>query len=257
MTKLPVLICIPHGSTKIPEELQNRIVIEKKDLLDDIDAFTQEIYDLGNKVLGVISADVARTFVDMNRTPEDLPPEQPDGIIKSMTCYECQIYKYGKEPDEKLTQELIEKYYKPYQMKILNAIKDESLKIALDCHSMAEIAPGISPDTGEKRPTICLGNCFEKACSIEITKNLANCFCEAFELDQNEILINKPFYGKYTTQCYGNKPVPWIHVELNRNLFLKEPWWDTESLEIDKNRLHELNQMFENTLKKFFETNTL
>ena len=256
MSKLPILICIPHGGTNIPDELQNRIVINKKDLLDDIDAFTKEIYDLGNKVLHVISTDIARTFVDMNRNPEDLPPEQPDGIIKSMTCYERQIYIYGKEPDEKLTQELIEKYYKPYQMKILNALRDEQLELALDCHSMAEIAPGISPDHGQKRPSICLGNCFGQSCTVEMTKHLANCFRKVFELEEDGVLINKPFQGKYTTQWYGNKPVPWIHVELNRNLFLKEPWFDQETQNIDKTRLQNLNELFEKTLRMFFETST-
>ncbi|NIQ07177.1 MAG: N-formylglutamate amidohydrolase, partial [Candidatus Korarchaeota archaeon] len=65
----------PHGGTKVPLELEGSVIISKKDLLDDNDSYTKEIYDLGHKVNEVISFDYARAFVDVNRNIDDLSPE--------------------------------------------------------------------------------------------------------------------------------------------------------------------------------------
>lgn len=250
----PVLICIPHGGTKIPFELKDRIVISDKDIFDDNDSFTRDIYDLGSKVSHVVSSEYARAFIDMNRNIGDLPPKVLDGIVKSTTCYQRPIYKQGKEPDFKLTNDLIKKYYKPYHAKIKEIISKRSLKLGLDCHSMAEVGPDISPDLGKKRPMVCLGNCHNKSCSRDIIEKLASCFVKGFQLETDEVLLNNPFTGKYTTRWYGNKPIPWVHVELNRKLFLDTPWFDKNSLSINKSRLDTLNGMFEETLRLYFES---
>lgn len=249
----PVLICIPHSGTKIPTELKSRIKIKPIDIFNDIDAYTKEIYDIGSSAMKVISTPYARTFIDVNRNETDLPPEQPDGIVKSMTCYKNIIYKKGKEPDLKLRTKLIKKYYEPYHIEIIGSKKFLDFKLALDCHSMAAVAPDISPDVGKERPLICLGNCFGKSCSMETTEKLAECFRLAFGFTKNAIKINDPFFGKYTTQKYGHKPVPWVHVELNRKLFLEKPWFDSKTLKIDKKRLLKLNYMFEMALRLFFD----
>ena len=249
----PVLICIPHGGTKIPTELKSRIKIKPIDVFNDIDAYTKDIYDIGSSAMKVISTPYARTFIDVNRNETDLPPEQPDGIVKSVTCYKNTIYKKGREPDLKLRTKLIKKYYEPYHIEIIGSKKFLDFKLALDCHSMASVAPDISPDVGKKRPLICLGNCFGKSCSMETTEKLAECFRLAFGLTKNAIKINDPFFGKYTTQKYGNKSVPWIHVEINRKLFLEKPWFDSKTLKIDKKRLLKLNYMFEMALRLFFD----
>ncbi|MGV7222698.1 MAG: hypothetical protein ACQ9MH_14365 [Nitrospinales bacterium] len=43
MNQLPYLISIPHGGTKIPEEVAGSVCLSKKDLFEDGDAFTREI----------------------------------------------------------------------------------------------------------------------------------------------------------------------------------------------------------------------
>lgn len=146
MKKFPVLLSIPHGGTQRPPELDSRLAITDKDLFDDSDPFVIEIYDLGEKVESVVKTNIARAFVDLNRSLEDLPPQNPDGLIKSSTCYEKPIYKKGREPDDSLTNVLIEMYYKPYHNSIQKKIQELDLKLCLDCHSMASVAPNISPD---------------------------------------------------------------------------------------------------------------
>lgn len=252
MKKLPILISIPHGGYKIPDEINNRISIKESDLFDDSDPYTIEIYNLGDKVSEVITTDIARAFVDLNRSPDDRPPKNTDGIVKSVTCYAIPIYITGMEPDNEIVENLIKSYYEPYHNKIKKALSQIDVELALDCHSMADIAPPISPDIGKKRPMICLGNVYGETCSMEITKKLADCFQYAFSLEESEVAINKPFSGGYIIRTYGEKPIPWIQVEMNRALYLRSTWFKRNGLKIDRSRLNDLNKMFETTLHRFF-----
>ena len=253
MNKFPALLSIPHGGRKKPTELEGHLCISDKDLFDDSDPFVIEIYDLGNLVQKVISTDIARAFVDLNRSMQDLPPKNPDGLIKSSTCYQKPIYLAGKEPDDSLRNSLIQKYYRPYHKSIQKSIHELDLQICLDCHSMASFAPNISPDGNKKqRPLFCLSNQDGQTSSMHLIEILANCISQGFSIDRNEIFLNDPFHGGYITRTYGNNPIPWIQIEMNRNLYLKEPWFDEKSLSLDPSHYNKLNQQFEESLKLFF-----
>ncbi|HUT05588.1 MAG TPA: N-formylglutamate amidohydrolase [Nitrosopumilaceae archaeon] len=253
MTKLPVLLSIPHGGTQRPPELDGHLSITDKDLFDDSDPFVIEIYDLSEKVERVIKTNIARTFVDLNRSLQDLPPENPDGLIKSITCYEKPIYKQGREPDDSMRNVLIEIYYKPYHRSIQKSIQELDLQLCLDCHSMASVAPGISPDGKEKkRPMFCLSNQDGKTSSSEMIELLASCLSDSFGIDRNKISLNDPFHGGHITKTYGNNPFPWIQIEMNRDLYLSKSWFNGDTLSIDSTRLLVLNKKFENCLNKFF-----
>ncbi len=254
MKKLPILLSIPHGGTKKPPEILDHLCITDHDEFDDSDPFVIEIYDLKDKVQRVIKSDIARAYVDLNRSLQDLPPKNPDGLIKSMTCYQKPIYKKGREPDEKITKLLIEKYYKPYHRDIQKSISELDLQLCLDCHSMATEAPSISPDGKKsKRPAFCISNQDGKTCSKEMITHLGKSLCDVFMLGSDDIKFNDPFKGGHITKTYGNNPIPWIQIEMNRNLYLSEQWFNRDTLTADTKRLSELNKLFEKTLTDFFE----
>lgn len=255
MEKLPVLLSIPHGGTKVPEELKDRICLEQVDILDDSDAFSLEVYDLGNRVARVVSTDIGRAFVDMNRAPDDLPPQNLDGVIKSHTCYSRVIYKAGLEPDASLIRELLENYYEPYHRQIRQALaeRDSKIELALDCHTMSDLGPDIAPDPHQKRPMLCLGNVYGKSCSQETIDRLADCFRQAFDFDDSEVTQNQPFVGAYITQAYGSNPLPWIQIEMNQSLYLEPRRFAREALRADSTRLQQTSHKFEQTLRLFFE----
>ena len=253
MTKLPVLLSIPHGGTQRPPELDGHLSITDKDLFDDSDPFVIEIYDLGEKVEGVVKSNIARAFVDLNRSLQDLPPQNPDGLIKSATCYEKPIYKQGSEPDDSLRSVLIELYYKPYHRSIQKSIQDLDLQLCLDCHSMASVAPNVSPDGNQKkRPMFCLSNQDGKTSSKEMLELLASCISDSYGISRSNISLNDPFHGGHITKTYGNNPIPWIQIEMNRDLYLSKSWFDVDTLSIDSSRLLGLNKKFENCLNLLF-----
>jgi N-formylglutamate deformylase len=255
MDILPVLLSIPHGGTGVPAELQNRLAIGTKEIFEDIDGFTREIYDLKDKVRHVHKMNIARTFVDPGRAPTDLPPENPDGVVKSHTCFGKIIFRENRQPDRSETTRLLEKYYHPFHHRLQALIREDgtNLKLCIDCHSMAETGPAISPDRGKERPLFCLGNRFGASAPDTLVEKLKSSLVEAFELDENDVADNKPFAGGYITRHYGNNPLPWIQVEMNRKLYLKAPWFDAEKLTISGDRTAELNGRFHQALKIFFE----
>lgn len=255
MAKLPILISIPHGGTIIPEEISDRVCITKKDLFEDGDAFTREIYGIKGYVAAIVDTPIARAFVDLNRDVDDRPPLNPDGIVKSTTCHGKPIYHSDKHPDESLTQTLIKKYYQPYHDKIRKLLADPGgIQICLDCHTMEAVGPLIAPDSGHERPLICLGTNHHESCSENVVKHLAKCFQTAFKLNKSDITINRPFAGGFITKTYGNNPLPWIQVEMNRRLYLSDPWFNRKTLVVSEERLMGLREKFFRTLDQFFKT---
>ncbi len=239
----PCLISIPHGGTKIPEEVKDLILISERDILEDGDAFVQELYSV--EAVSIVKTDIARAFVDPNRAPDDLPPENPDGVVKTYTCFGKKVYR--KFPERKTIERLLEKYYYPYHRRIKEELKREKVLIAFDCHSMAPTPPSIAPDTG-KRPLICLGDYHGRACPPALTELLAECFREVFRFPRDKVKINEPFAGGYITQTYGMNPKPWIQIEINRELYM-----DWKELRKDERKLSDVRGGFRRTLSLFFE----
>jgi formiminoglutamase len=255
MSKLPFFISIPHGGTKTPDEVRDRITISAADILEDGDAFTAEIYDVADQVRHVLKADVARAFVDLNRAEDDLPPANPDGVVKSRTCYSKPIYMPGRQPDGPLTENLLERYHRPYHETIRETLArpGNGIVLALDCHSMAATGPDVAPDPGQRRPAFCLGNRHDKTCSREMIDALAESLREAFGLGESDVTQNVPFAGGHVTRTHGANPVPWIQVEMSRDLYLRPEYFDQNALNIDPRRVAELRANFRQALSVFFE----
>ncbi len=253
MTKpYPLLISIPHGGDTIPPEVEDKLRLGKHELIEDSDAFTKTLYHLEGTALRIVSTDILRAVVDPNRPPDDLPPANPDGVVKSHTCYNKKIYKDHYHKDAHLIDRLLSKYYDDFHQRIRQAIRHPGIDIAFDCHSMAAEAPAIAPDPGSKRPVITLGDNYGKACDPAVTRMLAEAFLEVFNLEKEHLTINKPFAGGYITRKYGNAPIPWIQIEMNRCLYLDERWFDRVKMEINENRLIVLRKQFERVVEVFF-----
>jgi N-formylglutamate deformylase len=240
----PVVISIPHGGTATPPELADRVCLTARDQFDDSDPHTVDIYDVGADVRRVVKAEVARAFVDLNRAPDDRPPANPDGVVKSMTCFERPIYHPGREPDGRTVDRLLDRYYHPYHRALDDAARDPAMVLGLDCHSMLAAPPPIAPDHTAPRPLFCLSNGNGTTCPPTLLAQLASVLANAFECDRGEIALNRPFTGGYITRRHGNRPLPWIQVEVNRSLYLSDPWFDETTLAVDPSRLADLNGRF-------------
>jgi formiminoglutamase len=236
--------------------VRERVCLSAEDLFDDGDACTQEIYDLGRTVATVVKADVARAFVDLNRAPDDLPPANPDGVVKTQTCYGRPVYRPDGMPDRDLIDRLLERYYYPYHGLLRERAGDPGVRLALDCHSMATTAPEIAPDRGEQRPLFCLGNGDGRTCPAEIVEELSSAICRHFECMPGDVWINRPFKGGYITRTHGGGLLPWLQVEMNRSLYLDSQWFMRTTLQVMPGRLRDLRKRFARTLRELSLTAT-
>jgi formiminoglutamase len=115
---------------------------------------------------------------------------------------------------------------------------------------MLPVGPAVGPDTGQPRPAICLGNAHGRSCPTSDVERLAACLRQSFDLPAEEVTVNRPFAGGYLTRRYGNRPVPWIQIEINRQLYLNTNNPETP----DRRRLAEMRAMFSVALAAFCES---
>lgn len=246
---LPILISVPHGGTETPAEVSDRVIATREDIFDDSDACTSDIYALEGEVAHFVSTPIARAFVDLNRAPDDRPPANPDGVVKSETCYGRPIYDPAKPLTDRDAEVLLERYYFPYHARLEEASRDEGIRLALDCHSMAAVPPPTSPDFGQPRPLICLSNDDGRTSPPVMIEQLAEALAGALEIPRSEIWLNRPFKGGYITRSHGGGRVPWIQLEMNRSLYLAEPWFVRSDLRVDPSRLAELRSRIAGALR--------
>ena len=242
-TVYPLLISIPHGGDVVPPEVKDMVSITDRDVFYDGDTLTREIYDFRNCVAAFIEMPIARAIVDVNRAPDDRPPKNPDGVVKTVTVNGTSVYKAGKFPDDALIEELLQRYYYPYHKKLDDLLGNYNIKFALDCHSMLPNSPPISDNLGQPRPLICLCNRGDNwgmpagrsiACPPEWIQALAESFQRVFAYE-GEVTINNPFLGGYISQVhYGRKGIPWIQIEINRKLYLNEAYFDSQKMRVKK-----------------------
>lgn len=253
MKPLPVLLSIPHGGDQTPPELMDNSVISKQAMLADSDLFTRKIYGIKDDVAFMVDTCIARVFIDLNRAPSDVPPYNPDGVIKTHSCHGVAIYRHDLWKDSVLVNKLLKQYYSPYHQKIQSILEQhQNLELMLDCHSMEAVGPAIGPDQGVERPLICLGSRFGESCDPSKTQRMAFALRRAFELKDDQLTIDHPFAGGYITQHYGNNPLPCLQIELNRKLYLEGARYDGQSFQINPEKIAELKQKFRAALMLFF-----
>jgi N-formylglutamate deformylase len=261
-TRYPLLISIPHGGDSIPSEVADIVSITWRDIFYDGDALTREIFNFRKNVDTVIETPIARAIVDLNRAYDDRPPENPDGVVKTVTTDGKPVYRKGMFPDDALIDELLRRYYVPYHERLSDLLSDRSIILALDCHSMLERSPSASICPGEPRPLICLSNRGDEhgmpvsgsgtvTCPPEWIRVLAESLRQAFA-GEGEVAINDPFGGGYISRYhYKRKKIPWIQMEINRKLYLNETYFDPERLRVDQRIIEELRRRISDAILRF------
>ena len=256
--RAPMLVSIPHGGWRVPEELADIWALSEEDAFHDGDPLTARIYDFSDRVSVQQVAEYYRAVVDLNRAPDDIAPANPDGVIKSHTCFNVEVYRPGCLPDEDLKKVLLDRYYFPYHRALSDAVDREDVRMGVDCHSMAAVAPPIEADAGTARPLICLGNLGDAAgrvcepfnritCPQEMILFVAEEFSRAFEHEDVEIeapavaTANVPFSGGYITRTVRGAETPFFQIEMSRALYLTKRFFDEEHLKVDEGRLADLN----------------
>ena len=134
----------------------------------------------------------------------------------------------------------------------------------IDCHTMLDRGPIISPSPGKQRPFICLSNRGDQrgnrvsgrrlTCPPEMIRSLARILKEQFPAEANSITLNDPFLGGYIVRHHSNV-LPWIQIELNRRSYLSPEWYDPDNLEVCHKRITQLRDGFLTAIRHFVRHN--
>jgi formiminoglutamase len=263
---LPFILSIPHGGLEVPPEVADRHALSDEELFTECDAFTREFYGMSDAMLGEVTQDVARVFVDLNRPPDDLPPATDDGAIKTATRFGHPVWRDGEVPEADLQRTLLERYYHPYHRRLaelLEARRDE-VRLLVDCHTMSGTGPPAAKDAGARRPLICLSNLGDEngnagrhgrtsvpqAVLERLRDIMADVFAPEFASSDHlhPITLNRPFLGGHITRHYSARGLWVVQVELSKDLYLHPRWFDPSSRSMDGGRLSDLNAMVRTAL---------
>ncbi len=258
MKKLPLLITVVHGGEKIPAELKKYNNLSYSDILEDIDTFSRDVYDLSEEVQHYLDTDIARPYIDLNRAVDDWPPDNKDGVIKTETVFKVPVYTNGFFPDDDLIEIILQKYYYPFYNRLYEKESSPGLIAGLDCHTMLPLSPPISNSPRVKRPLVCLSNGGDHegkplsinkitTCSVDFIQQLAESFIHALQCGKEQIGINNPFRGGKVIQSRRKGIIPWVQIELNRKLYLNQH----QPLKKDKNIIKEVNKLILSVFKDF------
>jgi len=232
---LPLLISVPHGGLEVPPEVSNYCRLDLPALLKDGDTWAGYLYNMEDLVQAFFQFPVARAVIDPNRAADDRPPGNPDGVVKTVTASNEQVWQKPEGLSTAQVELLLESYYYPYHRYLAVASENRKILLGLDCHTMLDRAPQFSDCPGEQRPLVCLSNRGDEngeALDEHVTAppDLLRSLGQILERNLIDlargksvpaVLLNRPFKGGYIIKHHGTfGHVPWIQVEFNRSLYL-------------------------------------
>lgn len=231
----PVIFASPHSGRRYPPDFLSKTRVGLLSLRRQEDAYVDELF-AGGAAHGaaLISANIGRACVDLNRDPDELDPEMFEerpplspnaasarvqaglGAIPRVNSDGHPIY-YGKlslaDAERRIAQ-----VHRPYHALLSSLIAETKAKfgcaVLVDCHSMPSSA------RGAHAPDIVLGDRFGAACHPSLTA-LAEA---ALRRLGYRVARNAPFAGGHTTQTYG-RPLNQVHalqIEISRALYMDE-----------------------------------
>jgi N-formylglutamate amidohydrolase len=231
----PLIFSSPHSGRRYPAELLADTRVPLISLRRSEDAYVDELI-AGAAAHGatVLSATVARAYVDLNRDPAELDPDMFDerpppsvhltsarvqaglGAIPRVSGDGQAIYRRKLSlPD---AERRMASVHRPYHSMLANLVAETKeafgCAVLVDCHSMP------SNSRGAHAPDIVLGDRFGASCHPSVTA-LAEATLRRLGY---RVARNAPFAGGHTTQTYG-RPALHTHalqVEINRALYIDE-----------------------------------
>jgi N-formylglutamate amidohydrolase len=231
----PLIFASPHSGRRYPADLLADSRVALISLRRSEDAFVDELI-AGAAAHGatILSATIARTYVDLNRDPSELDPDMFDerpppsvhlssarvqaglGAIPRVSGDGQAIYRRKLSLGD--AERRIAQVYRPYHAMLQNLVAETKeafgCAVLIDCHSMP------SNSRGAHAPDVVLGDRFGASCHPSVTA-LAETTLRRLGY---RVARNAPFAGGHTTQTYG-RPALRVHalqVEINRALYVDE-----------------------------------
>ena len=233
------VLSIPHSGEEIPVDIAPFLVNDFKHLAQDVDWRVHELVDLEKLTqdgIGVIYSHIIRTAVDLNRS-RDLALLNWKKNSKGISIVK-------EEPDQKLGEVFLGKYYDPYyeMMRTMMEELKNHTKVPnfIDLHSMPSKAEKYhlekNPNQKIDRPDFCLSDQHGKTCEKNFIDFMQNQLGQYF----SEVTQNDPYVGGHVTQYIG-KHYPEgnnIQIEISRAVYMNEETKELKTTQVDYLKSH-------------------
>jgi len=259
--KLPFLIIIPHSGLSIPEELFGYENLSPLNIFFEADAGAGEIFSLNDSIFKIISTPISKIFVDPDREFKQLFPVTNDGVIKSKTSMNRDVFRRDCYPDEIAISNILHRYYFPFHESIRNSIKDMKFKAILECHTHMPVGPANSPDKGKPRPLVITGYTVDTDSGVkqtasadmamELASSVAKSLSKEGETVSDIFRVSDHDSKGFIMKNYSLSGIPVLSLSISRSLFLNENYFNLEKMIIDDQRLNKISGLVQSALEKF------
>jgi N-formylglutamate deformylase len=230
-----VLVEAPHAGTRIPVECLPELIVPAQSIGRDADLYVDELYaDAPTHGATLLTTDVSRYVVDLNRSEEDIDSESvarartftkaPRGVIWRLSGDREPVL--AKPLTAEQFEHRMESYYRPYHARLRALILERRERfgkvLVIAAHSMPSVSRELKrgPDLESVRADVVPGTRGKTSAG-----RLYIDAVEHFFRDNGlEVRHDIPYAGGYTTTFYG-RPLDHVHViqlELSRRLYMDE-----------------------------------
>jgi N-formylglutamate amidohydrolase len=253
----PLIFASPHSGRIYPASLMAASRLDAATLRASEDAYVDELIAAAPAAgVTVLSANLARAWIDVNRDPweldpgmfEDELPAYAQGRSARVAAGLGAIARIVREGEEIYRRKLtfaeatrrIEAVHRPYHQALSSLVeahlRRHGVAVLIDWHSMPAAATAHAERAGRD---MVLGDRFGAAAAPAVSRRVET---ELRALGHG-VARNTPYAGGYTTEHYG-RPAAGVHalqIEVSRALYLDEttlePTARFESLKTDLGRL--------------------
>ncbi|MCF6219631.1 MAG: N-formylglutamate amidohydrolase [Robiginitomaculum sp.] len=233
----PLVLSSPHSGRDYPPSFLAQSGLSLHQLRNSEDCYIDRLIEpLTDYGIPMIAANFPRIYLDLNRGPDEWPPEAlasydnaPStsirpispraraglGVVPLRIGPATDIYPH--EITGRLVQGRLDALYFPYHdalRGLLQSAKEQfGHTLLLDCHSM----PGHSTE-GVPRADIVLGNCHGDSCRTGTIEFIQAVFTSL----GYDVMLNHPYAGGYITAHYGRPDdnIQAVQIEINKDLYL-------------------------------------
>lgn len=234
--RLPLIMASPHSGTRYPSAMRAALSVPLIDLQRTEDAFMDDlIWPARTLGAGVLRAQYARSFIDLNRDPLELDPDMFDGppprkcglsgprveaglgCIPRVGARGHNIYRTKLDPAEGEARlaDVHARYHAHLANELTIMADVHGAAYLIDWHSMPSRQPG-----RKLLADIVLGDRFGSSCMSRLTSLVERRFRKL----GYSVARNAPYAGGYTTLRYG-RPRRGLHalqIEIRRDLYMDE-----------------------------------
>lgn len=234
---VPVVFDSPHSGADYPSDFNHVIPIDKLRRAEDM--YVDELFaDAPAHGATLIAALFPRSYIDPNRSLEDLDPElladswpspvRPGekarlghGLIWRLCPPDMNLYIEKLSPDQ--VRGRIDGYWRPYHEALRQALDELYEQFGavwhLNCHSMPSMSRGPFVNGGGQ-PDFVLGDRDGTTASPDFVHLVGDCLCDM----GYSVKINDPYKGVELVRAYSNPSLGRhsLQIEINRALYMDE-----------------------------------